>query len=325
MITTSPATSSRPVARRFRRRWGAAVLLLAVIAILAVTYLGPSAYMAATLTRAERKGVSSDPRALGLPVEIVEFRSAEDRLRLRGWLLPVKGDTGSGKARLIIMVHGRNGVRDDPGIGILPIATALVEAGYSVLMFDLRGHGESEGDRFSLGWYERRDLKGALDWAQARGFSQIGVYGFSMGAATAILTAAEDGRIAAVVEDSGYADLQRLLAVEIPKRSGLPGFYTPGVLLMVRALYGADAGAIHPGRAIGRLGDRPVLILHCQDDQLVPVVNAEQLWLARYGTAGESQRDKIHLFPQAGHVKGYQADPNAYLPLVLHFWATALP
>jgi dipeptidyl aminopeptidase/acylaminoacyl peptidase len=258
-------------------------------------------------------------------VEDVTFASQQDHLQLRGWLLSRPGapvPTGP-DARLIIFVHGRNGTRDDPSIGLVPIAASLVQQGYPVLTFDLRGHGESAGSRYSLGWYERRDLEGAVDWAEQRGFGQIGVFGFSMGGATALLTAAADPRIRAVALDSAYAELAPILDVQVPKASGLPPVFTPGTLLMVRLLYGYDVRAIRPVAAMAQLRDRPILILHGEADALVPVADAERLWGARYGSGSDPYRAYIHRFPGATHVGSYQSDPTTYLTRVLSFWAAA--
>lgn len=327
---TKPARQQAPITRGPRRAAGGPrrLLLMALLTVMliALVYAGLSVYMAATLTRVGRQAPGTDPRALGLQVEDVAFRSREDGLTLRGWLLPATDRAGGTPSdRLIMIVHGRNGVRDDAGIGLLPIARALIGAGYNVLLFDLRGHGESEGERFSLGWYERRDLKGALDWAEGRGFSRIGIYGFSMGGATALLTAAEDPRIAAVAVDSAYTDLGELLAVQIPKQSGLPPVFTPGVIVAVRLLYGADAGAVRPDRAITQLGVRPLLILHGEMDGLVPVDNARRLFAAAACPTGGPCGATVHLFPHADHVKSYRSDPDRYLAIVVRFWQTALP
>jgi dipeptidyl aminopeptidase/acylaminoacyl peptidase len=292
------------------------------LAIMVLAYVGPSVYIAATLTRPERKPITAEPAALGLAAEPVTFASRDDGLALRGWLLPGRRGQPAAEPRLIVVVHGINGVRDDPSIGLLPIAAGLVEAGYDVLLFDLRGHGESAGDRASLGWFERRDLAGALDWAEGRGYRRVGVHGFSMGAATALLTAAEDARIAAVASDSSYADLGEILAVEIPRRSRLPSLYTPGALLAARLLYGADLTASRPGEAIVRLRDRPVLLVHGAVDRRTPVVHAERLWAARYGDA--DAREQLAIFPGADHVQAYHSDPAAYMTLVLRFWDAAL-
>jgi pimeloyl-ACP methyl ester carboxylesterase len=313
--------------RRLPIPWRLALGALLTAALLALAYLGICTYVAITLTRPERKPITVDPHTFGLEVENVTFTSQPDHLQLRGWLLSRPGTpapTGPA-AHLIILVHGRNGTRDDPGIGLVPIAAALVQQGYPVLTFDLRGHGESAGNRFSLGWYEQRDLEGAVDWAQARGFGQIGVFGFSMGGATVLLTAAADPRIRAVAVDSAYAELAPILAVQVPKASGLPPLFTPGTLLMVRFLYGYDVRAIRPLAVMAQLRDRPVLLLHGEADALVPVGDVERLWAARYGTGGDPQREYIHRFPGASHVGSYQSDPATYLTLVLSFWKTAFP
>lgn len=322
---SAPASPVAPVQGRgrFRRRWRVLAAVLAIL--LALAYVAPSVYIAATLTQVKRLPVTTDPAALGLTAEPVTFPSQQDGLHLRGWRLPARPAVPAEQARLLIFVHGWNGLRDDPTIGLLALAAGLVDASYDVLLFDLRGHGESAGDRFSLGWYERRDLKGALDWAQARGYRRIGVHGFSMGAATSLLTAAEDARIAAVVSDSSFSALPQFLAGEVPRRSGLPPVYTPGVLLAVRLLYGADFSAIRPDLAMTRLRDRPVLFVHGAEDQRFPVAHSEELWAARYGADGEARRDMLRIFPGAGHVKSYQSDPAAYMAIVREFWDTALP
>ena len=314
---------NRPVPPR-RLALGASALLALPLA-LAAAYLGPSAYVAVTLTRARRRPVTTDPRALGLAVTDVAFPSREDGLALRGWLLSAPPPPADGVRPLIVLVHGRDGVRDDPSIGLTPLAAALAHAGFDVLMFDLRGHGASAGEHYSFGWYERRDLLGALDWAQARGYTRLGVYGFSLGAATALLTAAEDARVTAVAVDSGYAALDEILALRLPREAHLPRWYVPGVILLARLLYGADARRIRPVAAAAALGDRPLLILQGTEDTWVPATDARRLWAARYGAGGDPAEAHLRLFPGAGHVKSYQTAPAAYLAAVLTFWREALP
>jgi len=73
------------------------------------------------------------------------------------------------------MVHGKGTDRQaGPGDGNLAIAAPLVRAGYTVLVFDLRGSGESGGERFTLGAHEVRDVEGALDYLRLRGWPATG-------------------------------------------------------------------------------------------------------------------------------------------------------
>ena len=100
-------------------------------------------------------------------------------------------------------------------------------------MLDLRGHGKSEGERVTLGYKEVRDVRGALSWLEERGYEpeDVVLHGWSMGGA-AVLQAAPGTGVAAVLEESAYADLPPLLRERIPDVSGLPSFFTPGIFLV---------------------------------------------------------------------------------------------
>ena len=121
-------------------------LLTGFLLLIIVGYLGISAYICSELTLTKRRPIVANPIADGLNVEDIAFRSGRDDVELRGWLLKAADDQG----RIVIMVHGYNAARDDSSNGMYPVARGYVERNISVLMFDLRGCGESEGERFSL-------------------------------------------------------------------------------------------------------------------------------------------------------------------------------
>ena len=121
---------------------------LILLGIIIVAFVGVSGYMGYSMTRQERKPLDKDPGDIGLAYEEVDFPDIDEELILRGWFL-----TNDGSDRVIVMVHGNEANRDDPSIGTLDIAGALVDHGYNVLMFDLRGCGESEGDMVSGGYH----------------------------------------------------------------------------------------------------------------------------------------------------------------------------
>lgn len=64
---------------------------------------------------------------------------------------------------------------------MLPQARYLHDAGYDLLLFDWRALGASDGSFTSYGYYEKRDLKAALDYAAQHGNGKIGVVGFHWG------------------------------------------------------------------------------------------------------------------------------------------------
>lgn len=287
---------------------------LALILVAAIAILGISGYMGYSMTRVERVPVSQDPALLGLEYDGVSFSSRDDGLTLRGWYLAAQGSE-----QVIIMLHGEEQHRADSSIGMLGIASGLVEHGYSVLMFDLRGHGESDGDMMSAGYYEKRDLLGAVDYVKGRGLEEIGVLGFSMGAVTALLATAENSDIDAVVADSSFADLKDIMEPEFAKRTSFPKFLLPVLLFTVKIIYGVDFVAIKPVESVAEIAPRPVLFIHGELDGTVPIEHAYRLL-----QASQSPESQLWVVPQAGHVKSYITHPQEYIDRIIAFFAGAL-
>lgn len=285
-----------------------------------VVYVAVCGYMAVVLTQADRVPLARSPEAYGLRYETVRFFSRADGIPLQGWLLTPPA--GTPQRRVVVSVHGKGGNRENgPGGGSLEISAHLVRQGHTVLAFDLRGAGESGGARFTLGVREVHDVAGAVDFLEQRGLAAGGVnlLGYSMGAATSLLEGAEDRRVRAIAEDAGYADLGDILDVQVPKASGLPRFFTPGTLLMARPLLGLDANRIRPIEGLAALADRgvPLLVIHGEDDPLIPVRHGRRL-AAAYGAGAET------LFvPGAGHIRSYVTDPGTYVDRLVGFFARA--
>ena len=245
--------------------WASAVVIALAVAYLVVGYL-----VAARLSAPVRKPLEGTPADVGLRYREVGLRSG-DGLSLRAWWIE---ETGSSRAA--VLVHGWGGDRSSPHL----LETALVyeRAGFSVLMIDLRAHGESEGERVTVGYQEVRDVRGALSWLEERGYEpeDVVLHGWSMGGAAVVQAAAGSG-VAAVVEEAAYADLPPLLRERIPEASGLPAFFNPGILMMGRLSLGIDPWAVRPeeeARQLSREGV-PFMIIHSRDDGVIPFEHAE--------------------------------------------------
>ncbi len=312
-------TSSSPASKPRSRRGKLLRILLILSLLLGVVYVGISAYMVDQLTLTTRRNVVNNPAADGLSFENISFRSRRDDVTLRGWLLKAADDQG----RVVVMVHGYNSARDDENTGMYRVAKNLVERNFSVLMFDLRGYGQSQGERFSLAWFEQEDVRGAIAFVQSRGYQHIGLLGYSMGGASSLLAAADEPAVQAVVADSAYADLMDVLDREVPRRSGLPGIFTPGIVLMAKLMYGIEASAVKPAEAAARLGARPLLVIHGQDDRLIPFESAARIWNARYGP-GTPDPATYMIVPGADHTQSFKTDNAAYMQKVGGFFAEHL-
>ncbi len=289
------------------------ITCLAIVLAIAVILTGASAYLGYSLTRVKRVPVEDNPARLGLVYENVTFPSQNRSLTLRGWLLPTRDSD-----KLIILVHGEQYHRADPEIRMLEISAGLVENGYNVLAFDLRGHGESGGSMVSGGYFEIEDLNGAVEYATTRGFDRIGVLGFSMGAVTALMEAEGNREIDAVVADSSFADLQDMMESEFAQRAHAPKFFLNPLLWMIKTMYGVDFPAIQPVKSVAGIAPRPVLFIHGEKDETIPVDHAYRLL-----EASQNPRNSVWIAPGSAHVRAYDDHPEKYLERVMSFFDSA--
>jgi pimeloyl-ACP methyl ester carboxylesterase len=304
-------TQQASKSRRLRRRvlWAS----LAIIVVAAGAILGISGYAASSLTRFERVPVGSSPADFGLEYADVSFPS-RDGLTLRGWWLE-----GGHASPTIVVVHGSEGNRADPAERMLGIAKDLVSHGYNVLMFDMRGHGESGGEHISAGLHEKNDLLGAIDYVRVRGIeNKIGVLGFSMGAAVCLMAAPESEEIDAVVADAAYADIVSIIESEFAERSDLPKFFIPIILSMTRNIYDVDFTAIKPEEAVKETSV-PVFIIHGEQDEMIPVEHAYRL-----KEASQNPDSRLWIVPEARHADSYLVRPTEYKEQVISFFDEAL-
>jgi fermentation-respiration switch protein FrsA (DUF1100 family) len=249
------------------------------------------------------------PWELGIPFEEVCF-PAEDGSTLRGWLL-----TRPESARVIVGLHGYRGRRTD----LLGVAAALWRGGYQVLLFDYRGHGDSDGQRVTLGYAETRDFHAALAWLRRRlPGAWIGVLGYSMGGAVALLGAAGAPDVRAVATDCAFCRQEELIRAEWQRRLRLPS--TPAVELaeqLLLRLHGFRYRDVDPLAVVGRLAPRPLLLIHSAADTIVPVGDAYRL----YEAAGEGK--ELWIIDGVPHCCGYFADRAGYCARLLAFFDRA--
>jgi uncharacterized protein len=308
----------------------AALLALGAALVAPFVYLGISALVARRLAFAKPLAIEETPAAAGLAFYDVSFRSRGDDVLLRGWLIPgIASDGQPTLERTVIAVHGAWQNRTDPAIGLLDLCCALARAGFAVLTFDMRGHGESAKAPFTLGYAEQQDILGAVDFLHDGALPNpelgrphwIAGYGISMGASALLYAAASEPAIRAVASDSAYAEMGATIARELPLRSGLPDFFTPGTLLAARALYGVDIAAVRPVEAVAAIAPRPLLLIQGGADAMNPAASLTHLALA--AEAAPDAHVVSWRAPNVPHAQAYHSEPAAYLSLLLSFFATS--
>jgi len=219
--------------------------------------------------------------------------TTRDGLRLAAWCFP------SQNRAAIILLHGYKANRST----MLPIAAMLIRHGYGVIIPDFRGHGESEGELITFGHNEVRDVEAAHQYLLTRSEvdpERIGLLGNSMGSATALLYAAENPAIKAVVAQSPYATLDDMVRANV-RRLNLPTFLlAPMMVFFIERKFGFPVDTLAPVHHVGRISPRPVLILMGGKDTWVNPGGGRQLDAA----AGEPH--ELWFEPELGHLEFHE-------------------
>lgn len=205
------------------------------------------------------------PKDFDLPEEEVSILSS-DKTVLSAWFM----ESPENKRALIIL-HGYPAERSD----MLSIASTLYPD-FTLLLPDARSFGKSGGSYTTLGIKERADTKAALDFLTEKGYEKIGIFGFSVGGAVGILTAAEDERVGAIVSYASFSDI-KTLGEEI--YANLWILNKPMVQLMImwsKLLFRESLLEISPIKAVKKL-NIPILIAHTTGDEVIPFSHAERL------------------------------------------------
>lgn len=235
-----------------------------------------------------RKGLAAprvphhtDPGALGLGFETLRIATANGKT-LHAWFIPVPGAVA---APALVVMHGWGG----NAALMLPLARPLHEAGFATLFVDARCHGASDDDSFASLPRFAEDVEHAFAWLATRAGvdpRRIALLGHSVGAGAVLFAASRTPQVAAVVSVAAFshpaAMMGRWLAARrIPERP--VGRY---ILAYVQKTIGYRFDDIAPLATISRIR-RPVLLVHGEDDEVVPIDEARQIFAARGDTPAE--------------------------------------
>jgi uncharacterized protein len=267
------------------------------------------AYVAAMVSPAPAKICCKTPADFGLAFENVSLRTP-DGITLSGWYVP------SRNGAVVVFLHGYGATRME----MLDRAAALAGEGYGVLLYDLRGHGESGGAFRAMGWPDAADLTAVIDFLAARPEIRkdgIGGFGFSVGGQILLRAAAEDPRIRAVAaDDPGYSR-----AEDIPPMSSATDiFQAQFVVPLDLSLISARSGVPIPGGvadALPRIAPRPLLLIASGQLEISRLLERHY-----FSLAGEPKT--LWEIPEAGHGGTYFARRAEYDARLLEFFSELL-
>ena len=214
-------------------------------------------------------------------METKEIRLNSSGLKLAGELfIPSKDKIHPA----LCICHGIPATPPDPtDKGYTLLAQRFCQAGFATLIFNFRGTGRSKGNLDILGW--SRDLQAALDFLDSQNEVDIARFcllGFSGGAAVSVYAAAHDPRISLVATCACPADFRSLTQRETTLDT-IQQFRQIGAIRdkdFPLSIEEWERGfeTVTPINWIDKISPRPLLLVHGDADELIPLEHAHKLY-----------------------------------------------
>ncbi len=296
-------------------------LLASIILLLLIIYIGLSLYITDLAYAAERKTPEETPPDYSLTYEDVSFKSySEDDIELKGWWIP-----SDKKDVAIVWIHGLDSERSG-GEGKLEMFKEINEMGYSLLTFDLRGHGESGAAPLGLGIREKEDVYGAIEFlSNEKNIKKVGLWGISYGAVTVIdagINAPDlDAEIVGIMADTPYFSVLELLTKEVADRTPIPKFIADilkfGIIQSGKMLQGMNINDVPESMANNNKINFPILITSCKTDERVPESHPSRV----YSFSRESS--EYYVFDKCeDHGEAYETNKIKYMELFKNYFSS---
>ena len=239
------------------------------------------------------------PSDIGLKYENVTLTTS-DNIKLKAWFIPNNKTNNA-----IIVCHG---YPFDKGnvLGFAP----FLHKNYNLLFFDFRAMGESEGKYTTVGYKETEDLKAAIRYLKDKNMENIGAIGFSLGAATILMTKSPD--IKAIVADSSYANLDLMINAVYRQFFFLKHPFTFTTKLLAKLTLKIDTSNISPEKAIKDI-QTPILLIHGEKDSQIKVENSYRLNEA-------NPKAELWIIKDADHGQAHFIKEEEYETKVLDFF-----
>ncbi len=252
------------------------------------------------------------PKSYGLNFLWVQFPSV-DGILLKGWYIPATVPEPRGT---IIYCHGHNRTR----VELLPEAAFAHGLGYNGVLFDFRHQGQSGGEITTLGYRERLDALGAVRYARdaQKAARPVILWGVSMGAAAALMAAADSPDVAAVISDSTFLSYQDMIRHHAKLFLPLPSFPIAEEVIYWSAWRGHFWPADFDLRiAVDRINPRPILFIAVEGDRRMPPSIVRTLY-----ARATSRQKQLVVLPGNRHGEGFRLANQQYEAAVAQFLAS---
>ena len=231
------------------------------------------------------------------------YIKSSDGLKLHSIYINHKKEKGT-----IILVHGYRSTKERD---LYTSVYNYYNMGYSLLIPDLRGCGESEGKYITFGYYESQDLDKWVNYAYKHFKTKIILAGISLGASSTLMV--NNKHVSLMLTDSPYKNAYKEVSYCIRHFFHIPSFILmPGICLYTRIFAKFALKKCDAIKNIKKL-NIPILLVHGLSDDFVPHKNSMDIYNEYNG------KKDILLIPNATHGMGYLVDSETYLNKLKEF------
>lgn len=285
-------------------------LLLVLVDFLLSLFLVIPLYGGWNNTHPQRVAVTITPLEMDMAYEDVRLTTS-DGIQLAGWYIPSRNGAA------IIALHGFNGNR----MHVLPQTKILKQAGYGVLLYDLRAMGESGGDVYHYGWQGELDVAPAVEFFKSRpeiNANRICILGLSSGGMTALNAAARIPELRAIIVDGVEANRMEDLFNPMPPSYRKFWFMAPMPWMIDRAtmLFSGVYKTSSMNALLSEISPRPVLFIASGAES--------EIFQGRKFAAAHPENVSMWEIPEARHVEGVLVRPEEYAVKILDYFGDNL-
>lgn len=249
-------------------------LVLSILFFLVFCFIALHAYIAWVLSNPNVASLYSNPmQAKSMAYEDVAFPARDGSRMMQGWYIPAEDSK-----KTIVFSHGYGANREETWIPMYDLAHYAHRLNFNVIMFDYGFASEKSKSVATGGKVESQQLLGAIQLAKQRGAEEIIVWGFSMGAGTALQAGLVSKDIDAMILDSTFLLEPDTLYHNIQNQIDLPRHPSLEILqLLFPILNGTSLNQIPYKQVKSYDYPFPVFFIHGTNDEKAPYPIAEKL------------------------------------------------
>ncbi|MBW4085109.1 alpha/beta hydrolase [Paenibacillus sp. S150] len=308
----NPSAAPKLSLRMIRVKHIIVALLLSVFFFFVFCFIALHGYIAWVLSNPTVAPLYSNPSlAKGLNYEDISFPALDGSRTMQGWYIPSEGST-----KTIVFSHGYGANREETWVPMYDLAHYAHSLNFNVVMFDYGFASKTSKDIATGGKKESQQLLGAIKYAKEHGAKEIVVWGFSMGAGTALQAGLVTKDVDAMILDSTFLLEPDTLYHNIRQNIDLPRQPSLEIMeLLFPVLNGTGLNQIPYSKVKAEDYPFPTLFLHGTSDDKAPYPIAEELAANQSNPYSDSWivQDSHHELLFREHPREYLRRVSAFL------------